>query len=82
MAKSTAPAERAVRATVAGAPDPAAFRDASIERAGEIGVLGWARDDGSEGVRVHAEGTADAVAVFAEFLRGAVEGEGVEVEDV
>jgi DNA ligase D-like protein (predicted 3'-phosphoesterase) len=45
-----------------------ALRDAVIRRAGELGLTGWARDDASDGVRVHAEGAADAVAELVSFL--------------
>ena len=38
------------------------FRDATVERAQELGVLGWVRNDADGSVGVHAEGDADAVA--------------------
>jgi DNA ligase D-like protein (predicted 3'-phosphoesterase) len=67
----------AFRASViaAGAEDPAVLRDATIARARELGVLGWARADDDGAVRVHAEGAADALPALVAFLgeRGEVE---------
>jgi DNA ligase D-like protein (predicted 3'-phosphoesterase) len=65
----------AFRAEVAGSEDPAVLRDATIARAGELGVLGWARADDDGAVRVHAEGDQDALAALVTFLgeRGEVE---------
>ncbi len=70
----------AFRATVEGTVRDVGFRDAAVARAGELGVMGWVRalDDGSIGV--HAEGDAEAVAAFEQFLR---EGPpGAEVKEV
>jgi DNA ligase D-like protein (predicted 3'-phosphoesterase) len=61
----------AVRARV-----PNASRDALLERARELGLLGWVRDDDGA-VRVHAEGAAEAV----EALAGAL-GPDAEIERV
>lgn len=67
----------AFRASViaTGTEDPAGLRDATIARARELGVLGWARADDDTAVRVHAEGSADALAALVAFLgeRGEVE---------
>jgi DNA ligase D-like protein (predicted 3'-phosphoesterase) len=59
------------------------FRDATVARAAELGVLGWVRnaDDGT--VRVHAEGPAQAVDALVTYLEegppaARVEGVGVE----
>jgi len=59
------------------------FRDATVSRARELGVLGWVRnaDDGT--VQVHAEGPAQAVDELVAFLGEgppAARVEGVEVE--
>ena len=70
----------ALRATVGGAVDGPALRDAVVRRAQEIGVLGWARHDDDGAVRVHAEGAADAVAGLREFLGDAIEQEPAKVE--
>jgi DNA ligase D-like protein (predicted 3'-phosphoesterase) len=64
----------AFRAQVAGSGDPAALRDATIARARELGVLGWARADDDGVVRVHAEGEADALAALTAFLGEAAGG--------
>jgi DNA ligase D-like protein (predicted 3'-phosphoesterase) len=75
----------AIRATVSGRVQGVCFRDATVRRAHELGVLGWVRnaDDGT--VRVHAEGEEAAVAQLVEFLEAgppaAQVGE-VAVEDV
>lgn len=59
------------------------FRDSTVSRARELGVLGWVRnaDDGT--VQVHAEGPAPAVDELVAFLEEgppAARVEGVEVE--
>ncbi len=59
------------------------FRDATVSRARDLGVLGWVRnaDDGT--VQVHAEGPAQAVDELVAFLGEgppAARVEGVEVE--
>jgi acylphosphatase len=61
-------AGRAVRAVVRGQVQGVGFRAATVDRARELGVLGWARnvDDGT--VAVHAEGTSEAVDALVEFL--------------
>jgi DNA ligase D-like protein (predicted 3'-phosphoesterase) len=61
---------QAVRARVGGelGGDGPALRDAIIGRARELGLLGWARDDSPDGVRVHAEGAPEAVAALVTFL--------------
>ncbi len=62
MSPSRPSAERAVRASVAGATGDPAFREATIERAHELGLLGWVRNDGPDGTAlIHAEGDAGAV---------------------
>jgi DNA ligase D-like protein (predicted 3'-phosphoesterase) len=83
MAK--AKTEAAVRATVSGAVQGVFFRDAARQRAEELSLLGWVRNEDDGTVRVHAEGDRVAVAALVEYLR---EGPpdaavvGVEVEEV
>jgi DNA ligase D-like protein (predicted 3'-phosphoesterase) len=52
----------------ASAPGDAALRDATIARARELGVLGWARADDDGVVRVHAEGDVEPLAELAASL--------------
>jgi DNA ligase D-like protein (predicted 3'-phosphoesterase) len=75
---------KAVRAVLRGKVQGVFFRDATRDRAGELGVLGWVRnaDDGT--VQVHAEGSEQAVEGLLEFLREgppAARVEAVEVEE-
>ena len=62
--------KRAIRAHAPGLPGGTggAVRDAVIDRARVLALTGWARDDGRDGVRVHAEGDPEAVSSLAEFL--------------
>ena len=58
----------AIRAFIRGEVQGVGFRDATVERARELGVLGWVRN-GEEGtVEVHAEGSAHAVDELVAFL--------------
>jgi len=58
----------AVRATVRGAVQGVGFREATLSRARELGLLGWVRN-GEEGeVLVHAEGPEAAVESLLAFL--------------
>jgi len=72
-----------VRATVRGGVQGVGFREATVERASGLGVLGWVRNEADGTVVVHAEGADEAVDGLVEWLgegpRGAVV-EGVEVE--
>ena len=81
MPSSVDPSEhRAVRATVHGKVQGVGFRWSTVERARELGVLGWVRNQDDGTVYVHAEGAPDALATFLGFL-----GEGppaAEVDDV
>jgi DNA ligase D-like protein (predicted 3'-phosphoesterase) len=78
----------AVRATVRGAVQGVGFREETVRRAHDLGVLGWVRNGEAGGVLVHAEGPADAVEARLGFLREgppaarveAVEAEPVKVE--
>lgn len=68
-------ADTAVRAAISDDVDC----DATVRRAGELGVLGWVRRD--DGVtRVHAEGAPDAVAQLVASLGAGAETERVKVE--
>jgi DNA ligase D-like protein (predicted 3'-phosphoesterase) len=61
--------ERATRAVVAGSVHGVGFREATVRRAGELGVLGWVRNCDDETVAVHAEGATAAVEELLDFLR-------------
>jgi DNA ligase D-like protein (predicted 3'-phosphoesterase) len=61
-------ATTAIRAVVRGAVQGVGFRDATVRRARELGVLGWVRNGGEGAVEVHAEGTARAVETLVAFL--------------
>jgi len=73
---------QAIRATVHGRVQGVGFRDATVRRAHDLGVLGWVRnaDDGT--VAVHAEGEDAAVDALLAFLRDGPRGAGVERVDV
>ncbi len=75
--------KKGVRVAVSGKVQGVFFRDTTVSRARELGVLGWVRnaDDGT--VQVHAEGPASAVDELVAFLEEgppAARVEGVEVE--
>ena len=78
----------AVRAVVRGAVQGVGFREAAVRRARELGALGWVRNEGDGTVRVHAEGSEEAVAAMLAFLEEgpaaarleAVDSEAVKVE--
>jgi DNA ligase D-like protein (predicted 3'-phosphoesterase) len=77
-------AGEAIRAVVAGDGDADRdeLRDAILDRARELGVMGWvrAREDGS--IEVHAEGAGPAVDELGDFLRRTgpdPDGAGVEI---
>jgi DNA ligase D-like protein (predicted 3'-phosphoesterase) len=61
-------AERAIRARITGGVRDVGLREATVARAGELGVLGWVRHDDEDGVLVHAEGDVDAVDGLVRFL--------------
>jgi DNA ligase D-like protein (predicted 3'-phosphoesterase) len=74
---------KAVRATVSGAVQGVGFREATVARAGKLGVLGWVRNGEDGEVLVHAEGPAEAVEALVGFLGegpAAARVKGVEVE--
>jgi DNA ligase D-like protein (predicted 3'-phosphoesterase) len=73
----------AVRVAVRGRVQAVGFRDATVRRARELGVLGWVRNGEDGEVLVHAEGPSAAVEVLEGFLREgppAARVESVEVE--
>ena len=65
----TGPAATAVRAVVRGAVQAIGFRDATLRRALELGVMGWIRNGEDGSVLVHAEGDEAAVDGLVAFLR-------------
>lgn len=79
-------AERTIRARVRGSVRDVGLREAVVERAGAIGVLGWVRHDReSEDVLVHAEGDGDAVDQLVAFLESSpadARVDAVEVDEV
>lgn len=75
--------KKGLRAVVRGKVQGVFFRDATVSRAHELGVLGWVRNAGDGTVQVHAEGTATAVDELVAFLgegSPAARVEAVEVE--
>lgn len=85
MAKKADPGTKAVRATVSGSVQAVGFRDATLSRARELGVLGWVRNGEDGEVLVHAEGPEVAVAQLLAFLEqgsAAARVSGVETESV
>jgi DNA ligase D-like protein (predicted 3'-phosphoesterase) len=58
----------ATRATVRGHVQGVGFREATLARARELGVLGWVRNGDDAAVQVHAEGQQDAVEQLLAFL--------------
>ena len=73
-------AETAIRAVVRGRVQGVGFRDATVRKARDLGVMGWVRNEDDGSVRVHAEGPEEAVAAVVELLR---EGPpGARVDDV
>jgi DNA ligase D-like protein (predicted 3'-phosphoesterase) len=83
MAKSKP--EAAVRATVRGSVQGVGFRETARREADALGVFGWVRNEDDGTVRVHAEGTRDAVDSLLDSLREGPRGaavEAVEVEEV
>lgn len=58
----------AFRAVVRGDVQGVGFRDATVRRARELGVLGWVRNGEDGAVLVHVEGAAEAVDGLVAFL--------------
>lgn len=83
--KQKDPEATALRAAVRGEVQGVGFRDTTLTRAGELGVLGWVRNGEQGEVLVHAEGAEPAVEELVAFLREgppAAEVAEVEVEPV
>ena len=59
----------AVRATVRGEVQGIGFRYAAVQRAQELGAMGWVRNEEDGSVLVHAEGPEPAVEDLVAFLR-------------
>ena len=60
---------KAVRATVSGRVQGVSFRWYTEERARELGVNGWVRNEPDGSVALHAEGEAEAVDALLEWCR-------------
>lgn len=73
---------RAARVTVSIGVGAPALRDAVIERARSLGLLGWARVDGEAGVRIHAEGAPSKLEALLEAVGELAAGAEVGVEPV
>jgi DNA ligase D-like protein (predicted 3'-phosphoesterase) len=85
VAERADPGTTAVRALVRGRVQGVFFREATRQRALELGVLGWVRNGEEGSVLVHAEGPEEAVERLLAFLREgppAADVEGVETERV
>ena len=63
------PRQQAIRATARGVVTGVGFREATVRRAGELGVMGWVRNEAGGSVLVHAEGPEPAVEALEAFLR-------------
>jgi DNA ligase D-like protein (predicted 3'-phosphoesterase) len=69
---------KGVRATVRGGVQGVGFRYATVERAGQLGVLGWVRNEDDGTVVVQAEGPDEAVDALLEWLGEGPPGAAVE----
>ena len=79
MAKSKG---KGVRVTVLGQVQRVGFRYTTVERAHELGVFGWVRNEDDGTVVVQAEGPAEAVDALAEWLGEGPPGAEVDELDV
>jgi DNA ligase D-like protein (predicted 3'-phosphoesterase) len=85
MAAKKPKAEHAIRARITGQVQDVGLREATVRRAGELGVLGWVRHGEDADALVHAEGGRDEVEELIAFLRGGhadARVDAVEVDDV
>lgn len=73
---------KGVRATVRGDVQGVGFRYLTVERAQELGVLGWVRNEDDGTVLVHAEGPDEAVDALVEWLGEGPPGAKVEEVEV
>ncbi len=69
MAKRVDKDATAVRAVVEGEVQGVGFRDATVQRARRLGVMGWVRNGEDGEALVHAEGPEPAVEELVSFLR-------------
>ena len=60
---------KAIQARVTGQVQGVAFRWHTQERAQQLGVVGWVRNEVDGSVLVHAEGEDDAVDALVEWCR-------------
>jgi DNA ligase D-like protein (predicted 3'-phosphoesterase) len=74
--------QRAIRAVVRGHVQGVGFREATMRRARELGVLGWVRHGEDGTVQVHAEGEEPALGQLVAFLEQAARVDEVETQDV
>ena len=75
--------KKGVRAVVRGTVQGVFFREATVVRAKELGVLGWVRNAEDGTVQVHAEGSGQVVDELVAFLEEGpppAQVKGVEVE--
>jgi DNA ligase D-like protein (predicted 3'-phosphoesterase) len=73
---------KGVRATVRGRVQGVGFRYVTVERARELGVMGWVRNDEDGSVLVHAEGPDEAVDALFVWLGEGPPGAAVESVEV
>jgi DNA ligase D-like protein (predicted 3'-phosphoesterase) len=59
----------AIRAVVRGTVQGVGFRDATVRRARELGLIGWVRNGQDATVEVHAEGSEADLEELVAFLR-------------
>jgi DNA ligase D-like protein (predicted 3'-phosphoesterase) len=69
VARKAKPGATAVRAVVCGEVQGVGFRDATVDRARELGAMGWVRNGEDGELLVHAEGPEPAVEGLVAFLR-------------
>jgi DNA ligase D-like protein (predicted 3'-phosphoesterase) len=69
VAERAAAGTAAFRVEVRGDVQGVGFRDATVRRARELGVLGWVRNGEHGTVQVHAEGEREALDELVAFLR-------------
>ncbi len=75
----------AIRAAVRGEVQGVGFREETVRRARELGVMGWVRNGDDGTVALHAEGAQRAVDELLAFLQGGpplARVVGVEIDDV
>ncbi len=72
----------AFRATVRGGVQGVDYRAATVDRARELGLFGWARNQDDGSVLVHAEGAIDGLRQLHVFLLAGPPGASVHVVDV